>query len=92
MICPHCGRNNQRTRNTQGDDEDQPVTGDLSLCWHCRNVAIFIDSPHGLSLRLPTDEELSEIMSDPDVREVLNISAESYTPSAALNLMRQGNK
>lgn len=51
LTCPTCARPNDHL--TEGFARD----GSVSICWLCRQPAIFLDSPWGMCLRLPTLEE-----------------------------------
>lgn len=75
--CPWCGRAN--------DCHDE-ITGDVSICWKCRRLAVFTGP--GM-LRRPTEAETAELMAHPDVRRAVGAIAESYTPQQAVALTRE---
>jgi predicted RNA-binding Zn-ribbon protein involved in translation (DUF1610 family) len=85
--CPHCGRAN----DTSSSREDAvPKHGDVSICWGCGGVAIFEDGPFGMSSRLPTDEELANVMRDPQVQAILSAIGLYRTPLEALGAVPPG--
>lgn len=57
--CPHCHQLNDCHDDVAGQSQPQP--GDVSLCWGCREVAVFDRSPLGVLIaRKPTEPELAE--------------------------------
>lgn len=76
--CPYCGRANPEHDGPTRDDRPSP--GDVSICWGCRQVAVFDDAGRA---RLPTPDEAAELRADPKVRDMLALLAESYTPGQA---------
>lgn len=89
LQCPSCGRTND------GHDgptpESQPSDGDVSICWRCHALSLYVDGPFGLRLRKPTDAEAEELANDPRIRDALHLVAESPTPADAASL-RWGNR
>lgn len=69
-VCPHCGRTNDQHTNMTGSRI--PRSGDVSVCWECACLAIYVAGPFGVSLRVPTDEEAAELAADPDLRRLLS--------------------
>lgn len=69
LICPHCGIALEGLRSTRGIDSDggvetrPPREGDANVCFECSGLSFFRVSPLGFALRLPTMEELAEILS-----------------------------
>jgi hypothetical protein len=68
--------------------EDVPATGDVSLCFYCRRIGIFVETDNGLEIRRPTDEERLEIETRPGVRQALGAMVESYDAHTAVDLWR----
>lgn len=86
LRCPHCGvpAEEQDARSPKS----RPRPGDISMCWDCRNLGVFVETPDGLSLRVPTDAERDELERDPRVRAARGALAESYDWRSALDLWR----
>jgi hypothetical protein len=80
LKCPHCGRNHEYHDGSTPDAKPKP--GDVSVCWSCRRLGIYTN----FGIRVPTPEEEAEILSDPEVRSVLGLMVESYTPTEASEL------
>lgn len=64
-----------------------PVAGDVSICWHCTGIGIYVQTLFGLTSEKPTDEEMAVLMSDPELRSALAAAttavALSETPEQA---------
>lgn len=63
--CWDCGVVLTATAATD-DEERPPDAGAVSLCVYCEAVGVFTGK--GLESRKPTDEELAEILADPEVQ------------------------
>lgn len=61
-ACPACGVRLDASLNTT--DVGRPNVGDVSVCAYCATLLVFGD---GLTLRYPTDDELTELARDPGV-------------------------
>lgn len=69
-VCPHCGRTNDQHTNMTGSRILR--SGDMSVCWGCARLAIYVSGPFGVSLRAPTDGEAAELAADPDLCRLLS--------------------
>lgn len=87
VTCPHCRRVNDSHISR---DAEVPGDGDVSICWRCRKLAVFVETPTGYAVRMPTPDEQAEFDQDPDIRAALAAAAESYTPSQAATLLGGG--
>lgn len=85
-TCPHCGRHNDVSTPTEG--HGRPRGGDVTICWKCKGIAVFVETPLGLVLRIPTEEERAAVGAEPKVRRALAALHESYQPDEALALLR----
>ena len=83
--CPYCNRRNDRHANPE---DANPGDGDLTLCWGCRQVGVFVVGPLGISVRKATDEETPVFMADARVRAALGAAAESFDPVTAAKLWK----
>jgi len=81
--CAVCGRPQQLVDGAQPNLNEAPTDGAVMICWRCNGISLWDGASHGRT-RLPTSEELTEIMADPDVRAALQISTTSSTPSEAV--------
>lgn len=60
LVCPHCSASLVEHDHV-GQCGVVPEAGDVSVCAHCSEVALFADSPDGgLLLRTPSVAELAE--------------------------------
>ena len=85
--CPHCGaKNNQHSH--LADPDRRPTPNSLSLCHRCRRPAIFVDTPEGLALRVPTAEENDAILQNQSVIDALAAMAMTDDAYSALRLWR----
>lgn len=48
-----------------------PVDGDVSLCWYCGAIGIYVGTPP-LAIREPRPEEEQAIRAEPRIKELLN--------------------
>lgn len=63
--CPHCARLNEESVAVEGE-HITPSDGDMSMCAHCGQWAIFDQAHHG-GLRKPTEAEQRTLDADPIV-------------------------
>ena len=63
IKCPHCGKPNDAIIAVDGT-EGSPDDGSVSLCVSCLKVGMYVCSPIGLALRVPTAAELVEVEAD----------------------------
>lgn len=63
--CPHCGKRLNAAGTTDGADA-RPEPGDCTMCFGCGEWCVFADD---LSLRKPSEDELVELLDDPDCQE-----------------------
>lgn len=83
IPCPTCGRPNDSHDGARPGAEPKP--GDLALCWGCAQPAMFTEGPLGdLRLRVCTDDEVAQVMTDPAVLAALAAMAGCRTPDEAL--------
>ncbi len=68
--CPACAYPMNRADNVHGP-AGAPEVGSLTLCLNCGQLLVF-DAPS--SLRMPTREEISEVMADSKAWEVIEKS------------------
>lgn len=85
LHCTWCGRPNDAHMRAPGE---QPVPGNVSLCWRCLEPSIFVEIDGKLGVRAPTSEERAEIVASDDFRKARAAIMESHTPSEALALRR----
>lgn len=88
MSCPHCAK---LLDAHSGHGDAQPKTGDFSLCWGCNKLSVFVLTPAGVMLRLPTPEEGKLVMESPQVFRALRAARETSDPLAAEELLRRYN-
>ena len=79
VICPYCGHQTDLTTPVS-DSWSIPSEGDVSMCIHCGEFAVFTERAE--ELRLPTPSEASEMLLHPDA---------ARAREAWRWLMRQGN-
>lgn len=65
-VCPTCRRPNDSAAHASGE---KPRDGDASICWVCGGIGIFDSTAQG-RMRQPSEDELAEVMANPDVRRV----------------------
>lgn len=69
--CPTCSRLNPLHSSVSGKSIN-PSNGDVSLCYGCHTPAIYQLQPFGqLRLRACTDDELAELLADPDIADAI---------------------
>lgn len=79
LDCPWCGRANDTHEGAAPGE--QPTAGAVSVCWKCGNLGVFDQSPLGpLTIRRPTDDEMREMLADPNVRAALAAHRGGGTP------------
>lgn len=83
--CPHCTVVNDR-HSLPG--MATPKAGDVSICWQCKQLALFTDEQG--TLRTPTQEELAVLMADPDVIKAVQLAKREIGPLTAT--AKQGMK
>jgi hypothetical protein len=64
-FCPHCGQLITGWGSAVGE---RPSAGDASICAYCGVLAVYTDT---LALRLPTSDELTELLADPDIHKAM---------------------
>jgi len=69
IECPTCGSPSDAATEPL-DSSATPREGDISICLYCRSASVF--TGQGLDRRAPTDAELVEILSHPDVARYAN--------------------
>lgn len=89
LPCPHCATPN--SGHASGTDPDRsPEDGDGSVCWRCGGLAVFVASPLGLALRIPTEAERADMLTWPVVIEHLEARRAAFIlgddPEAATTL------
>lgn len=78
-MCPWCRSN----RNSHiGWNEDEPVDGDLTVCWTCRQIGVYDDTGE---TRRPDRTEYTRAIADPEVRLALYLSTVASRPYATSN-------
>jgi hypothetical protein len=80
-VCPWCG-----VRSTTHDGPAVPSTGDVSLCWECRQPGVWMEDG---SLTRPDDDLLAKILADPRVKQMRGIMMEAITPNEAQDMLRR---
>lgn len=71
--CPGCGAALDGALHV-GEEEHAPTPGDVSICMYCRDIMIFEEE----AFRLPTDEELSDILEDKTIRKAIRALEEFH--------------
>lgn len=68
--CPYCGYEADAAINPSVDPghDRHPGEGDVSICAHCVGPSIFTAAG---TRRLPTSDEMKEILADPRVQQVI---------------------
>lgn len=84
--CPVCHREQEFAAGTEGNLE-RPTRGAVMLCWYCKGIGIYDESFPG-NTRLPSGDELAEIMADPSVRKALQVISTAATPHDAARRMQ----
>lgn len=82
ISCPTCGRPNNAV-TAAGPHQQPPADGDVSICWACSCLAIFVGTP-ATSLRQPTDEEWTNLREDPQLAAMQTARPEARSPQDAL--------
>lgn len=65
-TCPSCGKAND-CHDCTTDPGATPEPGDVTLCWYCGQLGIYTEA----GIRLPTDDELAELLSDQGVLDAI---------------------
>jgi len=73
MLCPHCGAEVDCHEVVTGKADPGP--SDVSICFYCRNLSMYVTGPLGLYLRKPTTAEYDDIVNDPNVTTALHALA-----------------
>jgi hypothetical protein len=69
-FCPQCGYQVDEASHIDGDDV-RPEPDNIALCIMCAGIGIYFAQEDGtLGLRLPTDEERSELDKDEQITKV----------------------
>jgi hypothetical protein len=70
-TCPSCGRKNDGHMQSGGKPVP-PEEGDLSICFGCGGLGVYVTSAEGvMSVRLPNEEEAVEYAADKNVQRAL---------------------
>lgn len=64
ITCPSCGYVMDNTENLE-DKSLKPKEGDPMICLKCQEILIF--GPQALTARLPTQEDIEVLKSDPEM-------------------------
>lgn len=88
LACPTCHRPNNRHANA--DPADQPCDGDVSICWACAAIGLFVGTPP-TSIRQPTPQEHDEISNAPEIQRARNAITTSSNVRGALDQLRTSN-
>lgn len=80
-VCPRCAAPNN---SVTGPGSVEP--GDISICWHCRALGIFLTDG---KVRLPTEDEEKALMADPLIVVALVSVGCGGTPTEAMSLLPQ---
>ncbi len=87
MSCPYCGK--QFDRHDVADNSGvQPYDGAITICWGCRELGVYHDTPYGLRIRQITDAELQDVMRDTAIERILTIMGVSTSPFEAIHRAR----
>lgn len=65
-ICWHCDRPLDAAAGLDGNEQDRPTPGAISLCLYCGAVAVF---GRDLALLPPTEAMLDELQQDAEFRK-----------------------
>jgi hypothetical protein len=76
-VCLWCGSPHNRAAGLNTDDA--PIDGDVSVCWACGGALMF-DSSTDNGLRIPTPEELTILVADEEVQNVVRAIAGMRPP------------
>jgi hypothetical protein len=68
-ACPYCGEVNDAATTISLDDDAPPRAGDVTVCFKCASIAVFVVTPTSLSLRKPDPQELHDLRHDPQIAE-----------------------
>lgn len=94
VLCPFCFTPMEVSRGFNTDQAPEP--GNVSLCWHCAEFAVFVNEGDGLALRTPYPEELEIIASSPDAAEARavrrKVRADAEGPLSAIEAFRRAFK
>lgn len=74
-ACPRCGRANDVHASVE-ELGKMPNTGDVSLCWGCKQPSIFTVIDGYTYLRRPNADEQAELDADPQVQAALAVFRE----------------
>lgn len=96
-TCPYCDRVNDGEAATQ-DDAPTPIAGDVSLCWGCTKLSMYIPAPDPwtgepdgtMVLRKLEPEEEREYEARPEVRRARSMMLVEGRPEVAARRLREG--
>jgi hypothetical protein len=73
FACPFCGYQMDATTGLgDGEPDDQPKGGDVSLCLACGEPTLFVVVAGRLTLRVLTPSELDKVIHDPLIARTLS--------------------
>lgn len=80
--CPHCRMPNDGHLHPDGTP---PQDGNLGLCIHCGQLAMYVVGFYSrtIYLRKLTEDELAEVLQNPEVAETLTLLQQGLTPYEA---------
>lgn len=70
LSCPNCRYKVDFDGHVDVGSTTDPEPGDVSICWACGTITIFVQTPEGIGLRRMTELEAEVIRSDPDVQAI----------------------
>jgi hypothetical protein len=69
MLCPWCGAD---VAESDGEDPDEtPDPGDVSVCFGCLRIGIFVDAGGALALRRAEPDEQAELRRQPQIATMI---------------------
>jgi len=69
ITCPWCAAIHDCAMNT-GAEPGPPEDGSINICINCERISVYEEKARG-GLRLPTDDEHTEAMGNPEVLKAL---------------------
>jgi hypothetical protein len=89
LRCPHCEAVHE-VHTVLDATREAPQPGSLSICWKCRDIAVFAINAFGLVwLRKPSDAEQRMFDGHPQVRAALRSTIDAHTPVEAVRAHRR---
>lgn len=70
VVCPVCHSPNDGSTEIHGED-GSPSDGDLSICYYCGTLAMYVITEETIKVRELTEEETESAMKIPDVKRAL---------------------